>query len=185
MILGSSALDITSPQFVSARDELVLLLKESRDELGKKLFSRVETVGNTALDEELYISKDKKHLLISAETASSIENSNNALVNVPERLTTFSAKYPKFKLSYLSNGTADGEVFELIHRDLDRSLVVTVPITLIILVRAFRSVVAALIPIAMAIVSLIAALGLSALLSHGLGPVSATAYHLGVFLVLG
>ena len=75
-------------------------------------------------------------------------------------------------------------MFALINRDLDRSLIYTLPLSLLVLIWSFGSVVAAAVPILVALVCLGAALGLTAIISTIFTPVSATSSQLVVLLVL-
>lgn len=184
VILFSNSTDVFDPEFEEARDNLYLYLEQLKDIEGIKLFARIETLAHTNLDQDLFISKDEKHLLISAETVSDIYKSPQALQNLVAHLKKWGENFPKFQLLYLSSGTADHEIFELIHRDLDRSLIVTIPLTLIILLWAFKSILASIVPVFIALVSLVASLGAAALISHITGAISVTASQLVVFLVL-
>ncbi|MFN8392354.1 MAG: MMPL family transporter [Bdellovibrionota bacterium] len=185
VLLSSPTLDSDSTDFVRARDSLVAKLRGTV-EPGAQLpvFEKVETVGRTQLDDSLFVSENRHHVLIVATTIASIDRAMEVLVDVPEIIRGARQEHPGIEISYLSHGTGDKELFDLIDRDLDQSLIYTLPITLAILLWAFGSVVAAALPLLIAVVSLIGSLGTAALLSHVFGAVNVTASQLVVLLVL-
>ena len=76
------------------------------------------------------------------------------------------------------------EITELISSDLDESLKLTIPLTFIILLFAFGAIVASVVPLVLAITSLIAAFGILGIYSQIVGPVSANATQLIVLIGL-
>lgn len=185
IILSSTTLDSGASEFIAARDDLVAELRGMVDtQSGTRLFERVRTVGHSLFFDEQFVSDDKRHVLIIADTALPIDQSHQGLRRLPEFLSDWSRRVPWLSASYLSQGTINNEMFDLINSDLDRSLIFTLPLTLAILVWAFRSVAAALLPLILAITSLLASLGVSALVSHIIEPISATSSQLVVLLVL-
>lgn len=187
VIVHHPTLQIEAPPFKKLRDEVVSDLRGWKGaQSGHPLFEKVQTVGYAPIQDldSLFYSEDRHSLLLQAPTFVTLDEAGDELAQVPHLVEDLRRKYPTFSFWYLSQGTSDNETFELIHRDLDRSLVYTIPITLLILLWAFGSVGAALIPLFMALVSLVTSLGVAALLSHPFGPVSATANQLVVLLVL-
>lgn len=184
LVLGPAGNTPPHTVLESARDELVGLLKTATGPSRERLFERVETVHHTQLEDDLYLSSDGSRTLIVAETAAPIERSSEELSALVPIVEDFRARRPGVLLSYVSQGTTDAELFALIHRDLDRSLIITLPITFAILLFAFGSVGASLLPLVVALVSLAGSLGAAAVLSHLFGAVNATASQLVVLLVL-
>ena len=76
------------------------------------------------------------------------------------------------------------DITELISGDLDESLKLTIPLTFIILLFAFGAIVASVVPLVLAITSLIAAFGMLGIYSQLVGPVSANATQLIVLIGL-
>ena len=70
----------------------------------------------------------------------------------------------------LSNTLANQEISELVNRDLDGSLRLTIPITFVILLIAFGALVAAFVPLVLAITALLAAFGAAGHLQPGRRP---------------
>ena len=84
LILGHTKLSVEDKEFELARESLVAVLKSYRPNLQDEfLFPRVQTVGHTWLDPELFIAKNRKHLLIRAETNTRIDASAEALRGIP------------------------------------------------------------------------------------------------------
>ncbi len=191
ILLSSATHLVTDPEFSTARDSLITELSNwgrSDDEspLNSKLFSKISTATHLPPlpEEALFVSADSHYLLIDAATNIPVNQSAKALKDLPQKFANWQKQNGEFSLKYLSEGTGDNEIFELINRDLDRSLIYTVPLSLVILLWAFGSVVSSLIPLVVAITSLIASLGVSAIFSHIVDPVSATASQLVVLLVM-
>ena len=161
------------------------ILNTSSTITGKALFALVQNSLNTTLiDENQFVSSDGKHQIIVAQGRSAIFESTKEYQILLPLIESWRKTHPEYEFNYLSNATGESEVLALIAQDLDRSLLYTIPITLLILIWAFRSVNAALIPIVIALMSLIASLGISACISHIISGISATASQLVVLLVL-
>ncbi len=185
VILSSASLRVEDAQFVEVRDALVKMLRAQQfAKDGSHIFRRVQTLGHSQLEDDLFISSDFHHLLLLAQTAGSVVDSAELLSEIPERINEMRRQFGQFDIRYVSQGTGDREMLRLVHDDLDRSLIFTLPITLAILIWVFGSIGAALIPLLIALGSLIGALGAGAIMSHAFGPVSVMASQLVVLLVL-
>ncbi|MCC6219832.1 MAG: MMPL family transporter, partial [Deltaproteobacteria bacterium] len=185
VILGSDNRHVDDAKFSQASQSLVdTLLKLRSFDSKEKLFKRVETADRTMLGDENFISQDRRHLLIKADTHHSIDRAARELREIPKKLSAWQSGFPDFSLHYLSDGTINNEMVELINSDLDTSLIYTVPLTFLVLVWVFGSLVAAIVPLIIAAFSLFASLGVTSWLSIAIRPVSATASQLVVLLVL-
>lgn len=185
IILNSLEYSISSPEFIAARDELVELLSSSDDLRDLKIsFERIRTDGHSFFFDEKYRSIDNHHLLIIADTKIPLDGAAEKLRLLPKVLKDWGARYGWLSINYISSGLIDDEMFNLINADLDFSLIYSLPLTAAILIWAFRSLSAALVPLIVALVSLVNSLGLSALISHAIEPISATSSQLVVLLVL-
>lgn len=184
-LVGHTTRSVDDPVHIAAREELYSRLKSLKVRSGERnVFSRVQTVGHTAFEDDFFISKDRRYVSVIAETTLLVDESTEDLTEIPAVAAELQQRHPEFRFSYISNGTVNAEMFSLINKDLDRSLIFTLPLTAIILVWVFKSMAAAIIPLIIAGTSLIASLGVSALISHLASPVSATAEQLVVLLVL-
>ena len=107
------------------------------------------------------------------------------LAPVPEAaLDEIRAAYPSLGIHALNNSLANDEISELINSGLDRRSVLTIPITFAILLIAFGAVVAAVVPLVLAITALLAAFGMLGLYSQLVTPVSPYASQLVVLIGL-
>lgn len=177
-----------------ARNEATLLSDRLAEQLlaatipgeESRFFKRILAQGRTLLsdDEALFISKDRTTALIRAESNVPVYEAGAQADRWLGELERFRAEHPEVAVHSLSYGGGDREIFDLIHRDLDNSLVYTLPLTAIVLWWVFGSIGAALLPLVLAIVGLAGSLGLSALVSHLFGPISVSAHQLVVLLVL-
>jgi RND superfamily putative drug exporter len=106
------------------------------------------------------------------------------LVPIPAIVDKARAALPDARLHVISSTFLNRDINELITTDLDGSLKFTVPITFLILLLAFGAIVAAVIPLVLALTSLAAAYGLLAIYSQTVSPVSANAAQLLVLMGL-
>ena len=75
------------------------------------------------------------------------------------RSTEIKAAHPAYRIHALNNTLANDEISELVNGGLDASLRLTIPLTFLILLIAFGAVVAAVVPLVLAITALLAAFG--------------------------
>ena len=94
------------------------------------------------------------------------------------------AAHPELTIHVISSTFINQDITELISSGLDDSLKLTLPLTFIILLFAFGAIVAALVPLVLAITSLLAAFGILGIYSQISGPVSANATQLIVLIGL-
>ena len=91
---------------------------------------------------------------------------------------------PTAVIHVVSNTLINADINDLISRDLDNSLKITLPLTFAILLFAFGAILASIIPLVLAVTSLLAAFGLIGLYSQTVGPVSPNATQLIVLIGL-
>jgi uncharacterized membrane protein YdfJ with MMPL/SSD domain len=103
---------------------------------------------------------------------------------LPALISEIKAAYPAYRIHALNNTLANNEISELINGGLDASLRLTIPLTFLILLIAFGAVVAAVIPLVLAITALLAAFGILGLYSQTVSPVSPYASQLVVLIGL-
>ena len=87
-------------------------------------------------------------------------------------LAQLAAQHPELRVMPLSSAIVNREVGELVNNDLDGSLKLTLPLTFLILLFAFGTVIAGLIPIFLAITALIGAFGAIGIYSRLFEPIS-------------
>ncbi|HET7474315.1 MAG TPA: MMPL family transporter [Candidatus Limnocylindrales bacterium] len=103
---------------------------------------------------------------------------------VPDAIDTIRAAYPTYTIHALNNALANDEISELITSGLDKSLLLTIPITFAILLIAFGAVIAAIVPLVLAVTALLAAFGVLAIYSQTVAAVSPYASQLVVLIGL-
>jgi uncharacterized membrane protein YdfJ with MMPL/SSD domain len=103
---------------------------------------------------------------------------------VPAAVAEIKAAYPAYRIHVLNNTLANDEISELINGGLDASLRLTIPLTFLILLVAFGAVVAAVMPLVLAVTALLAAFGILGLYSQIVSPVSPYASQLVVLIGL-
>jgi hypothetical protein len=178
--LRSNFFKSDSQEFREATENLITDLQRSSG----ISFERIQTIGHTYLPKDRFISDDSKVVLVQAGTKHSIDSSAEVLKDFHIFIDAWKADYPWLEVNYISQGIIQGEILNLINTDLDQSLIFSLPITFIILVWVFRSIFAALLPLTLAIASLLSSLGVSAIISQVVEPISATSSQLVVLLVL-
>ncbi|HET7030124.1 MAG TPA: MMPL family transporter [Candidatus Limnocylindrales bacterium] len=103
---------------------------------------------------------------------------------VPAALDQIRAAHPDLRIHALNNALANDEISELITGGLDKSLLLTIPITFAILLIAFGAVIAAVVPLVLAVTALLAAFGVLATYSQTVAAVSPYASQLVVLIGL-
>jgi len=103
---------------------------------------------------------------------------------LPEIVDTARAAMPTTTIHVVSSTFINRDINDLISRDLDSSLRVTIPLTFAILLLAFGAIVASLIPLVLAVTSLLAAFGILGLYSQLIDAVSPNATQLIVLIGL-
>ena len=94
------------------------------------------------------------------------------------------AAHPDVRIHSLDGTLANEDIEELVNGGLDSSLRLTIPITFLILLIAFGAVIAAVVPLVLAITALLAAFGVLGLYSQLVDPVSPYASQLIVLIGL-
>ncbi|HLY14137.1 MAG TPA: MMPL family transporter [Candidatus Limnocylindrales bacterium] len=94
------------------------------------------------------------------------------------------AEFPAFAIHAVSNTLTNDQIGTVVNADLDGSLRISLPATFLILVLAFGAVVAAFVPLFLAITALLAAFGLLGIYSELFNPVSPYATQLVVLIGL-
>ncbi len=105
------------------------------------------------------------------------------IVPVNPLLDKLQAEYKEFSIYPFSNTLGNDEISELITKDLDSSLIITIPLTFAILLLAFGAIVASIVPLVMAIAALLGAFGILGLYSQIVTPVSS--YATQVIVLIG
>ena len=94
------------------------------------------------------------------------------------------AAHPELTIHVISSTFINADINEVISAGLDDSLMLTLPLTFAILLVAFGAIVASVVPLVLAITSLLAAFGILGIYSQVIGPVSPNATQLIILIGL-
>lgn len=94
------------------------------------------------------------------------------------------AAHPELTVHVIGNTFINDDINELIASGLDDSLKLTIPLTFVILLFAFGAIVASIVPLVLAVTSLVAAFGVLGIYSQIVGPVSPSATQILVLIGL-
>src|ERR671937_1444187 len=129
------------------------------------------------------VSKDKRTALVRFEIRGDKNKAGDKVGSVLDRVDEAQSAHPGFFIGEFGDASAQTAVDEAAAKDLESAGVFSIPITLIILVVAFGALVAAGIPLLLALTAVFATFGLMALPSHVLPmaqEVSATVLLIGL-----
>ncbi|MEO5940743.1 MAG: MMPL family transporter, partial [Candidatus Limnocylindrales bacterium] len=130
------------------------------------------------------VSPDRTSVRIVGRVLGEGDALTSRLEPVPAEIDAIKAAYPAYRIHALNNVLANDEIQKLINGGLDDSLKLTIPLTFLILLIAFGAVIAAVIPLILAITALLAAFGILGLYSQAISPVSPYASQLVVLIGL-
>ncbi len=130
------------------------------------------------------VSPDGSSVRIVARVPGDGDALGDRMAPVPAIIDELQQGHPDIRILPLNNVLANREIMHLVNGGLDSSLRLTMPLTFLILLIAFGTVVAAAVPLVLAVTALLAAFGLLGLYSQAIGPVSAYASQLIVLIGL-
>ena len=128
------------------------------------------------------ISADGRSALVRFDIRGDADTAKDRVKPVLAATAAAQAAHPDFSIAQFGSASAIYELDETVSRDFERAEMLSLPITLVILVVAFGALVAAGIPVLLAFSGVLAALGVSALLSHLVPASDSTA---SVILLIG
>ena len=186
VVVTSSTQKVTDPGYAAAVESIVGALQASTSLVNGAREPTFSTVANPLKVPPAagLVSPDRSSVRIVGRVDGEgivVEQKQEA---IPALVVELRAANPGLEIHALSNTLANREISELVNRDLDGSLRLTIPITFAILLIAFGALVAALVPLVLAVTSLLAAFGLLGLYSQAIDPVSAYASQLIVLIGL-
>jgi RND superfamily putative drug exporter len=130
------------------------------------------------------VSPDRTTVRIVGRMFGRDDELDEKLAPVPALVEALRADYPDLRVHVLNNTLANEDIARLVNEDLDGSLRLTIPLTFLILLIAFGAIVAAIVPLVLAVTSLLAAFGILALYSQIVSLVSPYATQLIVLIGL-
>jgi RND superfamily putative drug exporter len=186
LVVSNPSGTVDDPAFAAAISDMVARLaavQSTADGTAGPVFEQLADP-TTAPAEAGLVSPDRTTVRIAARVPGDGETLVARLKPVPAAVAEIKAAHPGYTIHALNNALANDEISELINGGLDASLRLTIPLTFLILLIAFGAVVAAVIPLVLAITALLAAFGILGLYSQAVAPVSPYASQLVVLIGL-
>ncbi|HUC22386.1 MAG TPA: MMPL family transporter [Streptosporangiaceae bacterium] len=112
------------------------------------------------------ISPDRHAALLQFEITGSLSNSASTVVPVLAAVHAAAAAHPLIQIAETGDATIAKAVNDTVMRDLHRAELLSFPITMVVLLIAFGAIVAAVLPLGLATMAILAATGLVAFTSH-------------------
>ena len=186
VLLSSPNGTVDDPAFSSAVTKAVATLTalhSTVDGVDGPTFSQVLDPLTTPAAAGL-VSPDRTTVRIVATAKGDGDILTQRMAPVGDTVAAIAAANPTLQVHGLSNTLANEQISDVVNKDLDGSLRLTIPLTFAILLIAFGTVVAAVIPLVMAISALLGAFGVLGLYSQLISPVSPYASQLVVLIGL-
>ena len=186
LIVATDGSTIDDPAVNSAIDDAIARLGALRATVdGQSVAVFPEVVDpRMAPPEAGLVSPDRTAVRIVAEAPGEGEAIEARLAGVYPEIQAIQAAHPDLRIHGLSNTLANAQISEVVNGDVDGSLRLTIPLTFVILLIAFGSVVAALVPLVLAVTALLAAFGFLGVYSQLVAEVSPYAGQLIVLIGL-
>jgi uncharacterized membrane protein YdfJ with MMPL/SSD domain len=155
VLVQSSTLDARAPQFRATLADVVRRLKAEKNVAALR----------SPLDEENFglISEDRHSALIDFQIAGDPDDAVDRVQPVLDTVKAAQAAHPAFVVEQFGDASAEKEFEEMFVSDLQRAGFLSIPLTLAILIVAFGALVAAGIPLLLALSAVLATIGLLAL----------------------
>jgi len=186
LVISNPAGTVDDPAFTPIVDDALsqmAALRATVDGVAGPVFEQVVDPRKAPPDASL-VSPDRTTVRLIARVPGGGNELDQRLAPVPEFLDQLRRAHPTAEIHALNSTIANDQIQELVSSDLDRSLVLTIPLTFAILLIAFGTVVAAAVPLILAVTSLAAAFGTLGLYSRLVDPVSPYATQLVVLIGL-
>ncbi|HEY3524252.1 MAG TPA: MMPL family transporter, partial [Candidatus Limnocylindrales bacterium] len=186
IVVVSDEAGIAEPAAGAALDDVVARLSALRSTVGGvegPVFADVVDPRRAPPQADL-VSADRTTARVIAHAPGDGDVLDQRLAPLPEALDSLAGAHPDVTVLGLSNWLANREISRVVNDDLDGSLRLTIPLTFAILLIAFGAVVAAFVPLVLAVTALLAAFGVLGLYSQAVDPVSAYASQLVVLIGL-
>jgi len=176
----------TDPRFQAAVGDLVDGLRAAQAEVDGASTPTFDQVPNPfeVPPEAGLVSADGTAVRIVTRIPGDDERVQALLEPVPQIVDATRATNPDLRIHVVSSTFINQDINELISTGLDDSLRLTLPLTFIILLFAFGAIVASVVPLVLAVTSLVAAFGILGIYSQVIGPVSPNATQLIVLIGL-
>ncbi len=139
----------------------------------RDVLSRIEATGrvtqvHSPLDPAYanQVSADRHAALLQFQVTGNINDDATQVVPVLAAVQAAAAAHPQVQIAETGTASIDKALSDTLLRDLHRAEALAFPITLVVLLIAFGAVVAALLPLGLAVMAILAASGLAEFVSH-------------------
>jgi uncharacterized membrane protein YdfJ with MMPL/SSD domain len=185
LLVASRSGTVDDPTFVTAVRDIVSRMQalQATGAATGPVFQQVADPLQ-APPESALVSADRTTARIFARIPGAGAEAGARIDALPPFLAELRAAHPGIEIHSLNNTLANDQIQELVSTDLDASLRLTIPLTFAILLIAFGAVVAAAVPLVLAVTALLAAFGLLGIYSRLIDPVSPYANQLVVLIGL-
>jgi uncharacterized membrane protein YdfJ with MMPL/SSD domain len=158
VLFDSQSLRVSSPAFQAAiRDVLARIQATGRV---FEIYSPLDPAYANL------ISADQRAALLRFHITGPYDTADNRVAPVLAAVQAAAAAHPQIQIGESGDASINKAVNDTVYRDLRRTELVSYPITLVVLLIAFGAVVAALLPLGLALMAILAATGLLAFVSH-------------------
>jgi uncharacterized membrane protein YdfJ with MMPL/SSD domain len=172
VLIQSQKLTIADPEFQAAIEDATARLSRTED----------VTSVVSPLTGDAPISLDRHSALVDFEITGDSLEAAERLGPTEEAVTAIQDAHPQLRVEQFGSVSTNKELQDTFTEDLAQAELLSFPLTLLILILAFGSLVAALVPLLLGVTTVVAALGLVALPSH-LSPIDSNLQS--VILLIG
>jgi len=158
-------------------------LKNSTYKDGSKTFANLTDPYTAGLFAGL-VSSDNSALRVNATIQGDNKLVSQKLQAVKPLLNDLGTPYKDFNIHVYNNTLLNDQAYDLVNQSLDSSLLITLPLSFVILLFAFGAIAAAFVPLVLAITSLMAAFGFLGIYSNTVTKVDPSASQLIVLIGL-
>ena len=188
LVVASPGRTVDDPGFVADVAAITARLSALRTTVdgaeGPVIEGLVDPIGIPDPRVAALISPDRTTIRLVGRVPGEGPDLTERLAGVPAEIDALRAAYPADEMHVLNGSITNREIQHLINGGLDRSLVLTLLATFLILLIAFGAVVASAIPLVLAVTALLAAFGTLGLYSQTISAVSPYASQLIVLIGL-
>ena len=158
VLIQSTALTTSDAQFRAAIDDVVA--RVSKVGVVRDVRSPIDPANAGQ------ISKDRHSALVEFDLAGNVDDAMTTVEPVEKAVAAAEKAHPQLFIGQFGDGSSERQLEEVFAKDLEKAGILSLPITLIILVVAFGALVAAGIPLLLALSAVLATMGLLAIPSH-------------------
>ncbi|MBM4405875.1 MAG: MMPL family transporter [Chloroflexi bacterium] len=166
VIVSSATKTVDDPAYKAFVQDLEKKVKETHDHKPGDLVIAETVVSYYSTNNAGFVSKDKKTTIIPFQVAGDINDSSEPLKVLREKVTS-KASTADFKVITTGEASLSEDFAVISEKDLQKGEGIGAPVAILILILVFGAVVAALIPLAIAVISILVALGVAGIFGAG------------------